>query len=213
MFRMTTRWLPAAAGLLMLASMAPTTASGKDAGCAETALRPHLDRLTGWSVSALSVEPSGGARIAMDLEGGGRTLLIAISHGDAGLNTFQMMRGKEGDSALSQELSDRLVVLYGEIGADPKVLECDRLKSEPPPPDTAYAELQAMFNSLHGISAEGAASDGVSITLLILVGAGVLLLAGFILFSLLRRRKTQLPKAPEQAPPPSPTLPDDPAQP
>ena len=180
MFTMTTQRTLLAGCMLTLALSAPISATADDEGCAGATLRPHLDRLDGWSVAAFQAMPSGGVRVAMDLEDGGRTLLIAMTVGDAGVNTFQMTRGKEGDSSLAPDVAERLTAMYRAIGEDSKVLACDRLKGAPPPPDQVYSELEELFRSLYQSSESTGAKGGVSVTLLVVVAAVVLVLAGVV---------------------------------
>lgn len=190
----TTRGMLLAGCLLVLAASAPTSAFAEDEGCAGATLRPHLDRLEGWSVAALRIAPSGGARVVMELDGGGRTLLIAMTVSEAGLNTFQMTRGKTGDSSLDPEVAERLTVMYRKIGDDAEVRACELLKGEPPPPDRVYAELEDLFRSLYDFSKPKAGKGGVSVTLLVVVVAAVLALAGVVLARIRRRGEPALPE-------------------
>lgn len=199
---MTTRGSLLAAGLVTLAVAlgTPAPAAADDEGCAGATLRPHLDRLEGWAVAAFQVAPKGGARIVMDLEDGGRTLLIAMVVDETGVNTFQMSRGKEGDSSLGPEVSERLTAMYREIGEDKAVLACERLQGEPPPPDQVYAELEDLFRSLYESSESGDGEGGVSVTLLVVVAAVVLVLAGLILARIRRRHAAEPAVLPVQEP-------------
>lgn len=198
--------------LACLAAVPAVAQQGQEAaeGCARRLLAPYVERLSGWTLEAIETG-DGGARLSLAETGGQRTLLVGLFRNEAGLNTFQVMRGQAEDSGVDPAMRERLEGLYREIGNDPALPGCAELHaSDAPSPDAVYKELDDLYRKLHGVP-EGTAALGGRALLVGVVVVAVILVAAGLVIAAVRRRRVDAGAARPPAPAGTPEAPEPPA--
>lgn len=199
-------FLGVASILACLAALPAFAQEGQEAaeGCARRLLTPHVARLSGWTLESIETG-DGVVRLSLAEAAGQRTMLVGLFRNEAGLNTFQVMRGQAGDSAVDPATRERLEAMYREIGDDPALTRCEDLRaSSAPSPDAVYKELDDLYRKLHGTVDGGASLGGRAWMVVVVVVAVILVAAGLVIAAVRRRRgpaDVARPEAPAGTPP------------